>query len=99
MSRRDQIRMTDAEVGVLLEEERTLVWATIGRDGWPHLMPLWYGVADLGAEILARYGRGGEPTDELRAAVAAQAAKRVGLEFGETERATWDHRKLGAGTY
>ena len=27
--------------------------------------------------------------------VAAQAAKRVGLEFVERRRASWDHRKLG----
>ncbi len=28
------------------EEERTVVCATIGRDGFPHLMPLWYVVRD-----------------------------------------------------
>jgi hypothetical protein len=27
--------------------------------------------------------------------IAAQARKRVGLEFAERRRATWDHRKLG----
>jgi hypothetical protein len=27
--------------------------------------------------------------------VARQAVKRVGLQFIERERATWDHRKLG----
>jgi len=42
MSRRDQIRMSDAEVRAFLEEERTVVCATNGRRGWPHLMPLWY---------------------------------------------------------
>lgn len=42
MSRRDQIRMTDDEVRRFLDEERTLTCATNGRDGWPHLMPLWY---------------------------------------------------------
>ncbi len=34
--------MSPAEVAGFLEEERTVVAATIGRDGWPHLMPLWY---------------------------------------------------------
>ena len=85
MSRRDQIRVTNEEVGVFLEEERTLVHRDTD------------GVADLGAEILTRYGPGDELTDEMRPAVAAQAAKRVGLELGETQRATWDHRKLSAG--
>ena len=44
MSRRDQIRMTDAELAAFLEEQRTVIVATNGRDGWPHLMPLWYTV-------------------------------------------------------
>ena len=38
--------MSDAEVGAFLDEERTVVCATIGRDGFPHLMPLWYVVRD-----------------------------------------------------
>jgi PPOX class probable F420-dependent enzyme len=46
MSRRDQIKMTDAEVAAFLDEQRVVVCATNGRDGWPHLMPLWYLVRD-----------------------------------------------------
>jgi general stress protein 26 len=34
--------MSDEEVLAFLEEERTLTCATVGTDGWPHLMPLWY---------------------------------------------------------
>ena len=34
--------MSDAEVAALLREERTVICATIGSDGFPHLMPLWY---------------------------------------------------------
>src|ERR1700761_5421314 len=45
-SRRGSISMSDAEVGAFLAEERTLTCGTIGRDGWPHLMPLWYVVRD-----------------------------------------------------
>jgi hypothetical protein len=58
-------------------------------------------VAALGRDIFARYAspRGQPPVAELPAEVAAmvevQAAKRVGLEFAERRRATWDHRKLG----
>jgi hypothetical protein len=54
-------------------------------------------VAALGAEIAARYG-GADLTPELAAAMRAQAAKRVGLQFAERRRVSWDHRKLG-GTY
>ncbi|HZV72558.1 MAG TPA: pyridoxamine 5'-phosphate oxidase family protein [Conexibacter sp.] len=46
MSRRDQIRMTEAELAAFLDAQRTVVVATNGRDGWPHLMPLWYVVRD-----------------------------------------------------
>jgi hypothetical protein len=154
--------MTEAEAAAFLDEQRTVVCATIGRDGWPHLMPLWYvlreaadapspqlwswtyaasqkvrnlerdpratlqvetgerydqlrglmlktdvvvhrsepGVAALGMEIFARYAGDdqGELPDEVRETVSRQAPKRVGLQFVERERASWDHRKLG-GTY
>jgi general stress protein 26 len=46
MSRRDQIRMSDDEVAAFLDEQRTVICATNGRAGWPHLMPLWYVVRD-----------------------------------------------------
>ena len=151
MSRRDQIKMTEEEVASFLDEQRVVVCATNGRDGFPHLMPLWYvvrdgelwawtfaksqkvrnlerdaratlqvetgeqyqelrgvmlkcdvevirdtdRVRDLGLEIFARY-TGGELNDEVRAMVDKQAAKRVAMRFAERDRATWDHRKLGA---
>jgi PPOX class probable F420-dependent enzyme len=46
MSRRDQIRMTDAELRAFLVAQRTLICATNGVRGWPHLMPLWFVVRD-----------------------------------------------------
>ncbi len=42
MSRRDEIVLTDAERSELLDSERIVAVASLGRDGWPHLMPLWY---------------------------------------------------------
>jgi PPOX class probable F420-dependent enzyme len=153
MSRRDQIRMSDEEVATFLDEQRTVICATNGREGWPHLMPLWYVVRDgrlwswtyaksqktrnlerdpratlqvetgtdydqlrgvmfecevtlhrdvddiaaLGLEIFARY-TGADLGDDVREMVHKQAPKRVGLEFVERSRVTWDHRKL-AGVY
>lgn len=38
--------MADPEVAAFLEAERTVVCATIGPHGWPHLMPLWYVIGD-----------------------------------------------------
>jgi hypothetical protein len=54
-------------------------------------------VTALGMEIFARYAGGeqGELPDDVSEMVSRQAAKRVGLQFVERERATWDHRKLG----
>jgi hypothetical protein len=49
MSRRDQIKMSDAEVAAFLLEERTVTCATAGPRGWPHLMPLWYVLRDVAA--------------------------------------------------
>jgi PPOX class probable F420-dependent enzyme len=46
VSRRAEIVLADGEIAQLLDEQRTLICATIGRDGWPHLMPLWYVVRD-----------------------------------------------------
>ncbi len=51
MSRRAQIRMSDAEVAAFLAEEWTVTCATLGPNGRPHLMPLWY-VTD-GQDVLA----------------------------------------------
>jgi hypothetical protein len=45
-SRREAIAMSEAEVQAFLAEELTLTCATVGRDGWPHLMPLWFVVRE-----------------------------------------------------
>ncbi len=146
--------MAPDEVGAFLAQERTVICATNGRDGFPHLMPLWYvlrgdelwswtfaksqkvrnlerdpratlqveagalyeelrgvmlkvdvtihrdtdEVAALGFELYRRYTAGddGEVADDVRAMVLAQAPKRVGLQFTERSRTSWDHRKLAA---
>ena len=38
--------MSAAELAAFLQQERTVVCATNGRDGFPHLMPLWYVMRD-----------------------------------------------------
>ena len=43
--------MTDGEIAAFLDGQRTVICATNGRHGWPHLMPLWYVVR--GQEIWA----------------------------------------------
>jgi PPOX class probable F420-dependent enzyme len=46
MSRRDQIKMTPEEVEAFLQEQRTMSIATIGNDGRPHLIAMWYAFLD-----------------------------------------------------
>jgi PPOX class probable F420-dependent enzyme len=41
-SRRDQIKLTEAEQVELIDTERIVVVSSIGPRGWPHVMPLWY---------------------------------------------------------
>ena len=149
MGRRRQIRMTEAELAAFLEGQRTLICATVGPGGRPHLAALWFlptdgrldcwtyaasqkarnlerdpratllteagtgyqelrgvsmacdaelvrdpgQVLDLGVALAVRYGAA--PGPELRAGLAPQAAKRVGIRFHPTRVSSWDHRKLG----
>jgi PPOX class probable F420-dependent enzyme len=53
-------------------------------------------VERFGLELFERYAS--ELNDEIRAMVAGQAQKRVGLTFVPTRTVSWDHRKLH-GTY
>ncbi|HEY3993497.1 MAG TPA: TIGR03618 family F420-dependent PPOX class oxidoreductase [Ktedonobacteraceae bacterium] len=46
MSRRELIVMTNEEIQAFLQTERTLQVATIGRDGYPHLVAMWYVIVE-----------------------------------------------------
>ena len=45
-SRRDQIKLTDAEQAELLDAERIVIVSSLGPRGWPHSMPMWFTVRD-----------------------------------------------------
>jgi hypothetical protein len=92
----------------LERDPRATLQVEAGRDQYPELRGVMLEtevtihrdvdlVTDLGLEIFARYGGdpSGDVAPEVREMVKQQAAKRVGLEFTEHTRATWDHRKLG----
>lgn len=154
-SRRDQIKLSEAELAELLEGERIAVVSSLGPRGWPHSMPLWFVVREgevwiwtyaksqkvrnlerdpratvlietghdytelrgvmieaeavlhrdldtvvgFAEELTLRYG--GDVSSlgaDAKAALEAQAPKRVAIQFRPRRTATWDHRKLG-GTY
>jgi PPOX class probable F420-dependent enzyme len=45
MARKD-ITMTPEEQLTFLDQGHTLIVTTIGKDGWPHVAPMWYFVED-----------------------------------------------------
>lgn len=48
-NQRAQITMADEERATFLERSRTLTLATLGPDGQPHLVAMWYGL--LGGKV------------------------------------------------
>ena len=83
MSRRDQIRMSDAEVLAFLDEERTVICATNGPRGWPHLMPLWYVVRPTGDGGAPSCGRGRSPSPRRSANLERDPRATLQVEAGD----------------
>ena len=72
---RDRIRMTEEEVWCFFEEAHHLQVATIGRDGSPHLMTLWFAATD-GALVFPSYTKSQKVVNlarDPRIAVLAEA--------------------------
>jgi PPOX class probable F420-dependent enzyme len=147
--RRSEITMSDAEVRTFLVERMVMQCATLGPQGRPHLVPLWFVSEDTeliswtyaksqkaknlerdpratvgieagvqyhelrgvtfecdvevereperveayGLRLFERYA--GELSPEIRAMVAQQAQKRIGMRFLPSRTVSWDHSKLG----
>ncbi|MCU1587956.1 MAG: pyridoxamine 5-phosphate oxidase [Frankiales bacterium] len=45
-NQRAQITMTEDEITAFVQQQRTATMATIGPDGMPHLVAMWYAVID-----------------------------------------------------
>jgi hypothetical protein len=89
---RDPRATLEVEAGVQYHELRGVMLRTeavLHRD--PEV------VEQIGLDLAERYS-GARPSGDMRDSFRGQVPKRVGLEFRETARVTWDHRKLG-GTY
>lgn len=56
-SRRDLIRMSDAESLSYLRSECKAVLGTISADGMPHLIPLYYGVDAQGRIVVTSFAK------------------------------------------
>jgi len=56
-SRRDLIRMSDEELHTFLEGSQTIILNSIGPDGVPHPMPMWFGVEDDGTVVMTTFAK------------------------------------------
>jgi len=80
-SRRDQIKLTDAELRGLIDEERIVVVSSIGPRGWPHSMPLWY-VPREGDVWIWTYAKS-QKVKNLERDPRATLLIETGIEYGE----------------
>ena len=78
---RERIRMTDAEVAEFLDHERTLQLASIGPDGVPHLVPMFFGLID-GRIALWTYATS-QKAANLRRDPRVTCLVEAGEEYGE----------------
>jgi PPOX class probable F420-dependent enzyme len=90
MSRRHQIRMTPEELRDFLADQRTVTCATLGSQGWPHLMPLWYVVreGDLWSWTYAKSQKVRNLQRDPRATTQVEA----GVSYQELRGAMWRTR-------
>jgi PPOX class probable F420-dependent enzyme len=81
VSRRGEIVLSDEEIAAFLDEQRIVTCATLGRDGWPHLMPLWYVVRD--GECWAWTYAKSQKVRNLERDARCTVQVEAGLEYGE----------------
>ena len=55
MSRRDQIRMTDAEQRKFLAGAQTVIISSLDPRGYPHPMPMWFAVEDDDSVVMTTF--------------------------------------------
>ncbi|MDQ1488925.1 MAG: hypothetical protein QOJ23_1439 [Actinomycetota bacterium] len=78
---RERIRMTDAEVEEFLASERTVQLASIGPDGAPHLVPMWFTV--IGGRIALWTYAKSQKTANLRRDPRLTCLLEAGEQYGE----------------
>lgn len=57
MHKRNAIELTDDERVRYLSEAPTIILVTIGHDGFPHAVPMWFLVEPDGSVLMTTYGR------------------------------------------
>ena len=82
MSRRDQIRMTDAEVREFLKSRKTIILNSNGANGFPHPMPMWFAMDDDGTIRMATY-RKSQKIKNLQRDSRVSLLAESGVEYAE----------------
>jgi len=80
--RRDQIRMTDAEIRDFLRTHKTIILSSIGPDGVPHPMPMWFAADDDLTISMATF-RGTQKIVNLRRDPRVSLLVEAGREYSE----------------
>ena len=78
---RDRVKMSQAEIDAFLAEQRTMVVASIGKSGVPHLAPMWFAVLD--GQIVFCTDRSSQKIVNLRREPRMSALVEAGEGYGE----------------
>jgi PPOX class probable F420-dependent enzyme len=79
--RRAEIRLSPEEQRALIESERIVIVSTLGSNGWPHSMPLWYVPRD-GEIWIYTYAKS-QKVRNLERDLRATLLIETGHEYGE----------------
>ncbi|MFQ5513998.1 MAG: pyridoxamine 5'-phosphate oxidase family protein [Myxococcota bacterium] len=82
MSRRDQIRMSEAEVRSFLERSKTIILCSTGPRGYPHPMPMWFRLRSDGSIEMTTY-RKSQKVQNLRRDPRVSLLAESGAEYSE----------------
>lgn len=81
-SRRQQIELTPDEIAAFLDERRTIILVSNGRDGFPHPMPMWFFVEGGGAVQCTTFARS-QKVKNLQRDPRAALLVETGSEYAE----------------
>jgi PPOX class probable F420-dependent enzyme len=82
MSRRGVIQMSDAEVRSFLDASKTIILISNGRGGYPHPMPMWFGLDPDGTLRMTTF-RASQKVKNLQRDPRVSLLAESGEEYGE----------------
>jgi general stress protein 26 len=85
--RRDEITMSEAELRAFLGERMVMQCATIGPDGRPHMMPLWF--VPEGVELISWTYAKSQKAKNLERDPRATVGIETGVQYHELRGVTF----------